>query len=245
MAHSQPNPTGQKEVAAMKNRFWSGAFGKALNGIPPILMRSILSIVPLLIFVWILIAITEVMLGIFAPIIGLVTKYVDKEYHLAIGLGMILMIVLLIGMLSWLLDRGMLKVVKKQWIKARDAFYRAVLKSRGRGMVVKVMPYDGNGAEELGIFVGLIQETCDGIETTKAKVSVPGAPIPITGMVRLFPLGRVWTTNLTLEDLVRQITSFGLAPLGKELISRRLDALPSEELIDSSEPSSKHNGAKS
>lgn len=229
----------------MKNRFWKGVLRKMLNGLPSLLMRSILSVVPLLIFIWILIAITEVMLNIFAPITGLVTKYVDKEYHLAIGLGMILIIVLLIGILSWLLDRGVLKVVKKQWTKTRDTFYRAVLRSKGRGMVVKVMPYGKDGAQELGIFVGLIQESCDGKKTVKAKVSVPGAPIPITGMVRLFSLDLVWTTNLTLEDLVKQITSFGLAPLEKELISRRLDTLPPEELLNSSDSSFKHNGAQS
>ncbi len=216
-----------------------------LNGVPSLLMRSILSIVPLLIFIWIIIAIADVMLGIFAPIIGLVTRYVGKEYHLAIGLGIILMIVLLIGVLSWVLDRGVLKIVKKQWVKTRNAFYRAVLRSKGKGMVVKVRPYGEDGAEELGIFVGLVKETCDGRKTAKAKVSVPGAPIPITGMVRLFPLNRVWKTNLTIEDLVRQVTSFGLAPLGKELISERFDILPPDELLDFSESPSKHNSAES
>lgn len=211
----------------MKRLFW----GKTLNGISSLLTRSILSLVPLLIIVWIIIAISDVLLRIFSPIIDLATRHIGKEYHLIISAGIILTIIVMFGFISWLLDRGALKIVKKQWVKARNAFYRAILKSQGKGMVVIIKTYDKEGPEELGVFIGLVVEICDGIKTIKAKVAVPGAPIPITGMIRLYPLDRVWKTNLTIEELVKQITSFGLATL-KKVNSQRLDRIPLRELVD-------------
>jgi len=165
------------------------------------------------------------------PVVESITKALEKsawinaqpewwvDFYVYILMILLLLVLLyLIGVLGqYLVGKRLIAAWESLWLRiplartiygATKQVTDALSQPQGsafKSVVVVDFPYPG--AKGIGFLTGYVE---DSNGQTFAKVLIPTTPNPTTGFLELFPLDKVLTTHLTVEEGFRMIISGGI-----------------------------------
>lgn len=197
-----------------------------MNTLKRFFVTGLLVLLPVSLSIWILIRLGLFLENILAP---LFKNVLEETYRPGLGVVSLVLIILLVGFLaSNFLGRKILERFHRGFEKL-PLFNRVYLMIKGISdsvlgenksffYGVALVPFPNEDTLTIGFITAVSLES----EERYIGVFVPTTPNITTGFYLMFPREKVKTLDITVEEGLKQVLSFGIT-------GRRKDSLPGEE----------------